>query len=332
MRSGDLVGVVVMAHGTPSRLEDVAAFYTDIRRGRPPSAEQLAELEGRYRAIGGPSPLNDITRRQAEQVARALEVGAPGRFVVRQGARFAAPRIEEAVDALADAGARRLVGLVLAPHSSSASVAQYARRARAAAQAAASRLRRELPLVMVDHFYDAPGFVDLVAARVMAALSGLSTEAAPAWVVFTAHSVPARLVAEGDSYPEQLAASALAVAEAGGLERWEVGWQSAGRTDDEWLGPDVRQVIADLADRGAGAVVVCPIGFVSDHLEVLYDVDVEARAAAEAHGLGFARTASFNDDGDFCALLARVILAAADDGEGAAADAEDARDRRSPAS
>lgn len=309
MSEGDLVGVVVMAHGTPARPEDLGSFYTEIRRGRPPSAEQLAELEARYRAIGGLSPLNATTRAQAEGISSALATSHPGRFIVRHGARFAAPRIEEAVDSLADAGADRLVGLVLTPHSSLASVAEYARRARAAAQSArAGRSGRPLPLVMVDHFYDAPGFAHLVAARVSAARHTLPGHARDdACVIFSAHSVPARLVAAGDTYPEQLTASARAVAEVGGLERWEVAWQSAGRTDDEWLGPDVRQVIAERGEAGDSAVVVCPIGFVADHLEVLYDVDIEARAVADQLGLPFARTASFNDDPAFCALLADVV-------------------------
>lgn len=318
MTGEGVVGVVVMAHGTPARLEDLAAFYTEIRRGRPPSAAQLAELEDRYRAIGAVSPLNAITRRQAGALWRALEARRPGRFVVRHGTRFAAPRIEEAVDALADAGARQLVGLVMTPHSSLASVAEYARRAQAAADAAAERLGRPLELVMVDHFHDAPGFAELVAGRVQGALAQLAPAGASSAVtLFTAHSVPARLVAQGDSYPEQVAASAQAVARAAGLERWALGWQSAGRTDEQWLGPDVREVIADQGRAGASGVVVCPIGFVADHLEVLYDVDIEARAVAERHGLAFARTPSFNDDPALCALLGEVVIGALDMGAGA---------------
>lgn len=301
------VGVVVMAHGTPARLEDLEAFYTEIRRGRPPSPAQLTELRQRYLAIGGTSPLNEITRAQAAGVAGALESAHPGAFVVEAGARFAAPRIEEAVDALVDRGVTRVVGVVLTPHSSRASVAEYARRAEAAVEAAGTRVGRSLPFVMIDHWWDAPGFDVMVAELVRSALARLPG----ATVVFTAHSVPAALVAAGDDYPVQVRSSADAVAAAAGVDRFTVAWQSAGRTDDEWLGPDLRDVITALADDGAPGVVVCPIGFVADHLEVLYDVDVEARAVAERVGVAFARTASLNASPALCALLADVVAAAA---------------------
>lgn len=298
------IGVLVMAHGTPSTLAELPAFYTEIRRGRPPSAGELAELEGRYRAIGGPSPLNAITASQAAGVASALEEGQPGGFLVRHGNRFAAPRIEDAVRELAAAGTSEVVGIVLAPHSSRASVAEYARRAR---DAAASH---DLRLDMVDHWYDAPGFDELVATRVAEALGTLPPAGrSEASVLFTAHSVPAVLVDQGDDYPDQVASSARAVAQRAGLGRFCVAWQSAGRTEQQWLGPDVRDVIALEGQRGTTGVVVCPIGFVSDHLEVLYDVDVEARAVADKAGIAFARTRSFNDDPRFCALLAAVVRA-----------------------
>ena len=302
-------GVLLMAHGTPARLEELDAFYTEIRRGRPPSAEQLAELEARYRAIGGTSPLTAVTAAQGRGLAAALEARHPGGHVVEVGARFAEPRIETAADALADAGVEEVVGLVLAPHSSRASVAHYARRAADATADAGARRGRPLPLLMVDHFYDAPGFPELVAARVGEALTTVPAGDGPVTVVFTAHSVPSALVEAGDTYAEQVTASAAAAAAAAGTDRWTVAWQSAGRTDDRWLGPDVREVIAARAAAGDAAVVVCPIGFVADHLEVLYDVDVEASAAAAQAGIGFARTTSFNDDPAFCALLADVVLA-----------------------
>ncbi len=307
----DRAGVVVMAHGTPERLEDVESFYTEIRRGRPPSPTQLADLEGRYRAIGGTSPLNATTRSQSDVIAAVLQQRRPGRFVVRHGARFAAPRIEQAVDELADAGVNRLIGVVLAPHSSYASVREYERRLHQAATAAQTRTGRSLPVTMVDHWYDTPGFAELVGERVRAALDSLAAEhRGEALVVFTAHSVPARLITTGDTYAAQLAESARAVAGTSGLRTWTVAWQSAGRTDDEWLGPDVRQVIVEQAHSGTTAVVVCPVGFVADHLEVLYDLDIEARAVAEKEGISFARTASFNDDPAFCAVVAQAVLAA----------------------
>ncbi|HXQ58551.1 MAG TPA: ferrochelatase [Acidimicrobiales bacterium] len=303
-------GVLVMAHGTPRTLGEIEAFYTEIRRGRPPSAEQLAELTGRYRAIGGTSPLNERTRAQVAGIGRALEARAPGRFAVVGGAKFAAPRIEEAVAELVAGAVNPIIGLVLAPHSSSVSVGEYARRAAAAISSEPGSSEPGIGFEMIDHWYDAPGFEALMAARVRRAMEGLTGSApGPVRVLFTAHSVPVR-VAAGDGYAEQLEQSTRAVAGAAGVGDWSVAWQSAGRTDDEWLGPDVNTVIAGLPALGYGGVVVCPIGFVSDHLEVLYDIDVEARATAEKAGIALARTASLNDDPLFCEILADVVVAA----------------------
>ena len=297
------VGVLLMAHGTPARLEDLAAFYTQIRRGRPPSEEELADLERRYRAIGGTSPLDAITRAQAQGVAARLEADGRQRYRVVVGTRFSTPRIEDAVEALGAKAGDVVVGVVLAPHSSLASVAEYERRARAALEATSGPR-----FAMVDHWWDAPGFDALVAARVRGAMDGLVQPT----VVFTAHSVPAALVDAGDTYPAQVQASADAVAARAGLERYRVAWQSAGRRGGEWLGPDIRQVVGDLAAQGVPSVVVCPIGFVADHLEVLYDIDVEVRAVAEQAGVAFARTPSFNADPEFCALLAGIVRRAGD--------------------
>lgn len=302
-------GVLVMDHGTPRRLDDLPAFYTEIRRGRPPTPELLSDLERRYRAIGGISPLNERTDAQSRGIADALEKRAPGRFTVEHGAKFSAPRIEDAALALRRAGARRAVGLVLAPQSSVVSVGEYARRAIAAAEAPDPRGTPPMAIDVVDHWHTEPEVAELFAQRVERALHTFEPSArAGAVVVFTAHSVPARVVEAGDTYPGQVAATAAAVAEAAGLERWSVAYQSAGRTGEPWLGPDVLDVIAALGADGAGAVVVCPVGFVSDHLEILYDIDIEARAAAEDARIGFARTASLDDDPRFCALLARVVL------------------------
>jgi ferrochelatase len=299
-----------MYHGTPHALDELPAFYTEIRRGSPPPPDLLADLERRYRAIGGVSPLNERTAAQVEGIRRALDRRAPGRCTVVAGAKFSAPRIEDAVRELAGDEVDRMVGLVLAPHFSAASVGDYARRARAAAEASGPPAAPDaVALVVIEHWHLAPGFVALLARRVRQALDALPDDSAPgAAVVFTAHSIPARLVEAGDPYATQVQESAAAVAESLGLTRWSVAWQSAGRTADAWLEPDVRDVIAALPGTGATAVVVCPVGFVSDHLEVLYDVDVEARQAAEGAGLAFARTASLNDDPEFCDILAGVVL------------------------
>jgi ferrochelatase len=294
-------GVLIMAHGTPASADEIAAFYTRIRRGRPPEAAQLAELEARYQAIGGVSPLAERTRDQVDAVRAELEHRAPGRYEVAFGAKHTEPLIETAAAELAAAGLEEVVGLVLTPHASSMGSQEYLDRA--------AKELGATPFVEIGAWYAQPALVDLLASRVTAALAAVDGSAR---VVFTAHSLPERIRATGDTYPEQLADSAKLVARAAGLDKWEVAWQSAGRTPDPWLGPDVRDVVRRLGPAAdIDAVVVCPIGFVADHLEVLYDLDVEvARVAAEA-GLAYARTASLNDDPAFIGVLADLITATA---------------------
>jgi protoporphyrin/coproporphyrin ferrochelatase len=293
-------GVLLMAHGTPASTSEIAPFYTRIRRGRPPTPEQLAELEGRYAAIGGVSPLAVRTAAQVDAVRAELETRAPGRYAVSFGAKHTDPLIEEAAAALSAAGVERVIGLVLTPHGSSLGSQEYLDRA-------ASALG-DTPFAPVAPWYAEPSFVTLLAGRVQEALrtaTGRNT------VLFTAHSLPERIRDEGDTYPEQLVESARLVAAAAGLDEWLVAWQSAGRTPEPWLGPDIRDVVRQLAsDGGIDTVVVCPIGFVADHLEVLYDLDVELADVAAASGLAYARTASLNDDADFVATLADVIIGA----------------------
>ena len=294
-------GVLIMAHGTPASPDQIAAFYTRIRRGRPPDAAQLAELEGRYRAIGGASPLAERTRAQVASVRAELERRAPGRYAVAFGAKHTDPSIEKAAAELAAAGHAQVVGLVLTPHASSMGSQEYLDRA--------AKELGATPFVAIGAWYAQPALVELQASRVTSALGARSGRAQ---VIFTAHSLPERIRESGDTYPEQVAESAELVARRAGLDEWLVAWQSAGRTPEPWLGPDVRDVVRRL---GAGAdtdtVVVCPIGFVADHLEVLYDLDVEvAQVAAEA-GLEYVRTASLNDDPAFINLLADLITVAA---------------------
>ena len=295
------IGVLMMAHGTPASPDEIAAFYTRIRRGRPPDAAQLAELEGRYRAIGGVSPLAERTRAQVTAVRGELARRDLGRYVVAFGAKHTEPLIEEAAAELAAAGHAEVVGLVLTPHASSMGSQEYLDRA--------AKELGATPFVPIGAWYAQPALVELLASRVTAALG---TVGGRRRVIFTAHSVPERTRESGDTYPDQLAESAALVARRAGLDEWEIAWQSAGRTPDPWLGPDVRDVVRRLGAADAtDAVVVCPIGFVADHLEVLYDLDVEvARVAAEA-GLAYARTASLNDDPAFIEVLADLITAAA---------------------
>ena len=284
-----------MAYGTPATPADVEAYYTHVRRGRPPTPELLDDLRRRYDAIGGTSPLLERTREQAAAIQAALGDG----FRVELGMKHAPPFIEDGVAALAGAGITAAVGLVLAPHYSALSVGEYAKRAEAAAGEAG------MTLVMVESWHLAPGYVDLLARLVRHEVATLGVD--PVEVVFTAHSLPTRILDMGDPYPDQLAETAEAVVARAGVGRWSVGWQSAGRTPEPWIGPDLLTVLPALVDAGAAGVVVCPAGFVSDHLEVLYDLDVEARAEADRLGLAFTRTPSPNADPAFCATVAGVV-------------------------
>jgi ferrochelatase len=291
-----------MAHGTPASAEDIGPFYTRIRRGRPPEAAQLAELENRYRAIGGVSPLARRTAAQVDALRSALEARRPAHYDVEFGAKHTDPSLEQTATALAASGLERVIGLVLTPHGSSLGSQEYLDRAAAALD--------PIPLVPVPPWYAEPELARLLAARVGQARRTVS---ARSHVFFTAHSLPVRVREAGDTYPEQVAESARLVAAAAGLDAsdWSVAWQSAGRTEEPWLGPDARDEVRRLAAAGAvDAVVVCPVGFVADHLEVLYDLDVEVASVAAERGLGYARTASLNDDPAFIDVLADVVVAA----------------------
>jgi ferrochelatase len=294
----DAVGVVVMAYGTPASAADVERYYTDIRRGRAPSPEQLAELRARYDAIGGLSPLLEITQQQCAVLGRALGEG----YEVRLGQKHAAPFIEDAVAELADAGVGRIVGLVLAPHFSAMSVGEYATRATAAAE------QRGVTVTMVDSWHLMPTYLEFLAAAVT---KGLAALPAGSEVVFTAHSLPERVVDTGDPYPDQVRATAESVATLAALRRWSTAWQSAGRTPEPWLGPDVLDLVRDRAESASPGILVCPCGFVADHLEVLYDLDVEAARVAAEVELPFARTESLNADPAVLAQLADTVRAVA---------------------
>ena len=291
-------GVLVMAYGTPKGLDDVEAYYTDIRHGRPPSPEQLDELTARYRAIGGVSPLLQITESQAKGIEERLGIKT---YV---GQKHAAPFIPDAIARLKADGINRAIGLVLAPHYSAMSIGDYEKRAARAAEENGWSGRLE----MIRSWHVEPGYIDLLERFVKEALEQIGPEARPTTtVVFTAHSLPAAIVRTGDPYPEQLQQTAAAVSERLSLDRWRTGWQSAGCTKDPWLGPDVLEILAEVASSGGRGVVVCPCGFVADHLEVLYDLDIEAKERATELGIEFARTRSPNDDPAFLDTLAGVV-------------------------
>ncbi len=302
------VGVLVMAYGTPRDRDDIEAYYTDIRRGRPPEPQQLADLTTRYDAIGGTFPLRAITETQLDGIQSALDVVEPGRYAVVLGTKHSQPSILEGVGALAADGLDRAVGLVLAPHWSTVSIGQYA------AKAAAAGEDHGVTVGTVPSWHLLPAYVDFLAGAVADAL----TEVPGAEVVFTAHSVPERVVAMGDPYPAHVAETARAVAERLALTTWSVGWQSAGRTADPWLGPDVLDIVRDRAEARSAGVVICACGFVADHLEVAYDLDIEAAGLARSLGLPFARTRSVNADHEVMSALADLVRQAAGEQGGAA--------------
>ncbi len=294
--------VLLMAYGGPERLDQVEAYYTDIRRGVAPTPELLEELLGRYRAIGGGSPLSRIVERQRS--ALEAELAARGMAVpVYAGMRHIEPRIGRVVERMAAERVERLAAIALAPQRSS-SAAGY----RQAVDRAIATLGASAPRVAyVESWHDEPRFVEALAAATSEALARVP-DPAGARVIFTAHSLPARVVAEGDRYPDEVAATAALVARRLGLAAYLVAFQSAGRTGEAWLGPELRDEIRRVAAEGVTQVVVCPVGFVADHLEVLYDIDIEARAVAGSVGVRLERARSMNDDPTFIAGLADVAV------------------------
>jgi ferrochelatase len=273
-----------MAYGSPASEANIEDYYTHIRGGRKPSADSLEELKARYRAIGD-SPLSAITRAQAAAIGARLELPV---FV---GMKHAPPFIADGAAEAERAGVKRLVGLPLAPHFAEMSLGGYER-----------SLRKAWPgeLVFVRGFHDHPAFI----RAVQQLLSESLAESLPERLFFTAHSLPARIVGEGDGYCDRLLESCRFVEEGMKLPPWEFAFQSASTTGEPWLGPDL---LSAIDASGARDVLVCPIGFVADHLEVLYDLDVEAQAFARLHRIELRRTASFNTRSDFIAAMAEVV-------------------------
>ncbi len=278
--------VVAMAYGSPDRPEDVPAYFADVRGGRPVSQERIDELVERYRRIGF-SPLNEVTERQRAALER--ELGMP----VYVGMKHWTPWIADAVEQALNGGAEELVGLVLAPHYSRISVGGYRDRLeRALAGRAALRF--------IESWHAHEPFVEVIAGRV---------RGTDAHVVFSAHSLPERIIAEGDPYRDELLTTARLAAERAGIadERWSFAFQSESPTGEPWLGPDILDHLDALAAAGVGKVLVAPIGFVADHLEILWDIDVEARERAAALGIELDRIESMNDDPAFISALADIV-------------------------
>jgi len=280
--------VVLMAYGSPERLADVPAYYSDIRGGRPIRPELLEDLVERYRKLGidDGSPLNAIT----EETRAALEAEL-GDVPVFTGMKHWTPRIAEAADAAVSAGADTVVGLVLAPHYSAMSIVGYRTQLEQALDGRAE-------LAFIDSWHDEPGFVELLADRV---------RGTGAHVVFTAHSLPARILEAGDPYKDQLLETSRLIAERAGLDDWSFSFQSESQTGEPWLGPDILDHLEELHERGITEVLVCPVGFVADHLEIRWDLDHEAAEKARELGLNFSRIEMPNADPAFIEVLAGLV-------------------------
>jgi ferrochelatase len=282
--ANERTAVILMAYGSPERLEDIPAYFSDIRGGRPVSQEAVDGLVDRYRRVGA-SPLNRITEAQRA----ALEEATGLRVYV--GMKHWRPWIPEAVERALAEGAVRLVGLVLAPHYSRISIGGYRDRLEQALDGRAE-------LDFVESWHDHDPFVELLAARV---------RGTDAHVIFTAHSLPERILTEGDPYREQLLETSRLVAERAGVSDWSFAFQSESETGEPWLGPDILVELESLHDAGVRKVLVAPVGFVSDHLEILWDLDVEAREKAAELGLELDRIESLNDDPAFIRALAALV-------------------------
>jgi ferrochelatase len=277
-----------MAYGSPERLADVPAYYSDIRGGRPIRPELLEDLVERYRRLGidQGSPLNAIT----EETRAALEAEL-GDVPVFTGMKHWTPRIADAADAAVSAGADTVVGLVLAPHYSAMSIAGYRTQLDQALDGRAE-------LAFIDSWHDEPGFIELLADRV---------RGTGAHVVFTAHSLPARILEAGDPYRDQLLETSRLIAERAGLDDWTFSFQSESQTGEPWLGPDILDHLEELHERGITEVLVCPVGFVADHLEIRWDLDHEAAEKARELGVNFRRIEMPNADPAFIDVLAGLV-------------------------
>ncbi|MGQ9693070.1 MAG: ferrochelatase [Thermaceae bacterium] len=314
------MNVLLMAYGTPYTLEELEPYYTDIRRGRKPPEELLKELEERYKAIGK-SPLNEITLAQGVRLQALLNLEAPiypkrlpGPFPPRTpqgparvyiGTKHHHPSIGEAVAAMHEDGVRKAVAIVAAPHYSLRSVAEYQEKV----QEAVRSLPHPIEFTWVESYHDHPGLIAAYARRLEETIWRLKDPGRAAYV-FTAHSIPLLAVERGDPYPRQVEATAEGIAKRLNLPRFRVAYQSAGRTPEPWLGPDINELLATLKEEGFEEVVVQAVGFPADHLEVLYDLDLEAQATAKRLGLRLLRARSLNADLDYIQVLKERVEAA----------------------
>ncbi len=331
------IGVLLMAYGTPRNLDEVEPYYTDVRGGRPPAPQQLDELRERYRKVGGRTPLLDISQAQAWRVQEELDAQAPGRYRVYLGMKHWHPFLDAPVRQMATDGVTQAIAVALAPHYSRLSIQGYIDRIEAAqdtlakeraesgvgarpASPAASTTEvgarpaspgAQTTFTFVKSWHDEPLLWQALAERVRAALDSkfAPDERDRVFTLFTAHSLPERILTWDDPYPRELLATATGIADLVGLGagRWGFAYQSAGRTPEPWLGPDILTRIRELAAQGESTILICPVGFISEHLEILYDIDIEARQLAGEFGLRLERIEMLNDAPSLARAIAAVV-------------------------
>ncbi|HLR08798.1 MAG TPA: ferrochelatase [Bacillota bacterium] len=303
--SKEKIGLLVMAYGTPYKEEDIERYFTHIRHGKKPSAEEIQDLTERYRAIGGISPLARITKEQAKALETKLNsMQDDYEFHMYIGLKHIEPFIEEAVASMARDGLTQAVSIVLAPHYSTFNINDYHGRATEAAK------QHGIALSSVIDWYDAPGFIQYWADQITKTYEKMSEqERARAVLIVSAHSLPAHILKEDDPYQRQLAETAQLIAEKAGIEDFAIGWQSEGNTPEPWIGPDVQDLTRDLYhEKGYRTFVYAPVGFVSDHLEVLYDNDYECKVVCDELGASYYRPEMPNTDPLFIETLAKVVM------------------------
>ncbi|MCM3021132.1 ferrochelatase [Priestia megaterium] len=304
--SKKVMGLLVMAYGTPYKEEDIERYYTHIRRGRKPSPEALEDLQNRYEAIGGISPLAKITQQQMESLEKRLnEVQDEIEFKAYLGLKHIEPFVEDAVEAMHKDGVKEAVSIVLAPHFSTFSVKSYNGRAKETAEKLGG------PIIhSVESWYSEPKFIQYWATRVKQTFDLMDEEKRQkAVLIVSAHSLPEKIIAAGDPYPNQLQETADLIAQAAGIEHYEIGWQSAGNTPEPWIGPDVQDLTRELhEEKGYTSFVYTPVGFIADHLEVLYDNDYECKVVTDEIGADYYRPEMPNAQPEFIDGLATVVL------------------------
>ncbi|HDR7668710.1 TPA: ferrochelatase [Bacillus wiedmannii] len=297
------IGLLVMAYGTPESLDDVEAYYTHIRHGHKPSEESLQDLIGRYKAIGGISPLAKITKEQAHKLTDSMNnIFTEYEFTCYLGLKHIAPFIEDAVEEMKRDGIEQAISIVLAPHYSTFSIKAYNDRA--------IRLSEEIggPVIEpIEQWYDEPKFISYWVDQIKETFTKIEDKE-KAVVIFSAHSLPEKIIAAGDPYVEQLQHTADLIAEAANIQNYTTGWQSAGNTPDPWIGPDVQDLTRDLYEgHGYESFIYCPVGFVAEHLEVLYDNDYECKVVTDELNVAYFRPNMPNSQSVFIDCLAEIV-------------------------